>query len=49
LRGVDVIYPGIHSGPQDCDGFVTVARWAEDAVSGQLHRAVPDPPNRLIG
>src|SRR4029077_12111947 len=24
-------------------------RWAEDAVSGQLHRAVPDTPNRLIG
>jgi hypothetical protein len=32
--GVDVIHPGVHSRTEDRDGFVTVARWAKDAVSG---------------
>jgi hypothetical protein len=44
-----VIDTGIHRGAQDGNGLITVPGRAEDAVSGQLHRAVAHARNHLVG
>ena len=43
LRGVDVVHPGLDRRAQDPQCLGYVGRWPEDAVAGELHRAVPSP------
>ena len=46
LCGVDVVDAKFDGPPEDGDGLVVVARWAEDSGSGELHGAEADAIDR---
>ena len=49
VAGVDVVDPSLDGGAQHRDGCGAVARRAEDAGTGELHRAVTDALHDAIG